>query len=764
MLRVLTLFYLIFLSQLSFSQSAVGVWSDHLRYDLSYDVAVADGMVFSSNGSSLLIYDKNYDETRKLSKVNGLSDVGISSIGWSPERRTLVIAYNNGNVDLLRGNRITNIADILKKNIDAPKKINRIRCRDNFAYMATDFGIVVLDIVRDEVKDTWRPGPGGGYNAVNDLAMGDGEVFAATDNGLFKATLGVEGLSFFGNWELVDLLPMPTAVYNVALFLGNRLYVNMKEDGGGGDRLYVVDSCSASLCHNETGFNIVSADIHPDGFIVSGETKILSFNTLGELTDTYFSYPWGEMSPLRAIRDNGDIWIADTLNGLVRREEGGNYRSYLLSGPAFNNGANIFSDNGIIVITGGGVTPSWGNMGNEAAISVNSGYRWTVSSSPAHFDAMRAVVDPTDRSRIFVSTCGTGLLEYKLMGQELEIVRDYRANNSPIEAISTGNTERVTGLAFDPGGNLWMVQPMVQANIKVLKADGSWTVFPNNVGANRLGDMIVSSEGHKWILLPGKGIYVLDDNSTPDNFNDDRYVELTVTDQKGATFRNLFSIAEDLDGAIWVGTDRGPMVYYNPGKVFESDIFAIRPKIRRNDGTEIADFLLGTETITSIAIDGGNRKWFGTEASGAFLIGEDGQTEIRNYNEDNSPLFSNRINSLAVDGKSGEVWFATAKGVLSVRGDATEGKKGFRNVYAFPNPVREDFFGDLTITGLERDTQIRITDISGNLVYRTVSEGGQASWDLKGYSGRRVATGVYLVFCMGSDGKNSTVIKILVIN
>ena len=149
---------------------------------------------------------------------------------------------------------------------------------------------------------------------------------------------------------------------------------------------------------------------------------------------------------------------------------------------------------------------------------------------------------------------------------------------------------------------------------------------------------------------------------------------------------------------------------------------------------------------------------------GRILIGEDGQTEIRNYNEDNSPLFSNKINSLAVDGKSGEVWFATAKGVLSVRGDATEGKKGFRNVYAFPNPVREDFFGDLTITGLERDTQIRITDISGNLVYRTVSEGGQASWDLKGYSGRRVATGVYLVFCVGNDGKNSTVIKILVIN
>jgi len=762
--RALTLLWLFLSTQISYSQKAVGVWSDHLEYDLSYDIAVADDLVFSSNGSSLLIYDKIFDETRKLSKVNGLSDIGITSIGWSPEQHTLIIAYNNGNIDLLKENRIINISDILKKNIDAPKIINKIRCYDDFAYMASDFGIVVLDIAREEVKDTWRPATNGSYNAVNDLAMGGGEVFAATDNGVYKATLGVEGLSFFGNWELVDVLPTPTAVYNVALFSGNKLYFNMKVDDGGGDKLYVVDGNSASLCHNETGFNIIAADISSDGFIASGKTKLLSFNSLGELTDTYFSYPWGEMSVLRAIWDNGDIWIADNLVGLVKRESNGNYLYYILPGPAFNNAANIFSDYGVTVMTGGGITSSWGNLGNEAAISVNSGYHWTVSSSNEHFDAMRAVVDPTDKSRIIVSTYGTGLLEYKLQGEELALVRDYRAKNSPIEAITTGDTERVTGVAFDPEGNLWMVQPQVQANIKVLKPDGNWIIFPNDIEGSRIGDIIVSSKGDKWILIPGKGFYVLDDNSTPENFNDDRFVNLTVTDQNGATFKNVFSVAEDLDGAIWVGTDQGPMVYYNPGRVFDSNITVNRPKIRRNDGTELADYLLGTETITSIAIDGGNRKWFGTEASGAYLIDEDGQTLIRNYNENNSPLFSNQINSLAVDGNTGEVWFATAEGVLSVRGDATEGREGFKNVYAFPNPVREDFFGNLTITGLDRDTQIRITDISGNLVYRTVSDGGQASWDLKGHNGRRVATGVYLIFCMESDGKDSTVIKILVIN
>jgi ligand-binding sensor domain-containing protein len=174
--------------------------------------------------------------------------------------------------------------------------------------------------------------------------------------------------------------------------------------------------------------------------------------------------------------------------------------------------------------------------------------------------------------------------------------------------------------------------------------------------------------------------------------------------------------------------------------------------------------MLGTETITSISVDGANRKWLGTASSGAYLLSPDGMLQVINYNESNSPLFSNTINSIAVDQKSGNVWFATSKGVISVRGDAIAGLSSFTNVYSFPNPVREDFNGNVTITGLVRDAQIRITDISGNLVYKTVSDGGQASWNLTTYNGRRVATGVYMVFCASPDGSQSCVTKILVIH
>ena len=186
-----------------------------------------------------------------------------------------------------------------------------------------------------------------------------------------------------------------------------------------------------------------------------------------------------------------------------------------------------------------------------------------------------------------------------------------------------------------------------------------------------------------------------------------------------------------------------------------TDLKAFRIKIPRNDGTGFADYMLETEIITSIAVDGANRKWLGTYSSGAYLLSPDGTIQLKNYNEQNSPILSNSILSLAVDNKTGDVWFGTSKGIQSVRGDATTGGENFTNVYTFPNPVREDFTGNVTITGLMRDTQIRITDISGNLVYETVSDGGQATWDLKTYNGKRVATGVYLVFCASSDGSQS---------
>jgi hypothetical protein len=374
---------------------------------------------------------------------------------------------------------------------------------------------------------------------------------------------------------------------------------------------------------------------------------------------------------------------------------------------------------------------------------------------------MRALIDPDNNNHCFISTWGGGLLEY----ENNILVHQYNDSNSPLQTIIPGKPYvRICGLAMDKLRNLWITQTEVSGSIKVLKPDGNWIVNPVTIDAPTIGDIIIAKNGFKWIVLPrGYGLFILDDKNTPEVFSDDRYKKILVKNDENKVVSLVYSIAEDIDGNIWVGTDQGPLIYYNPEKVFDTDINASRIKVPRNDGSGLASYLLENEMITSIAVDGANRKWLGTNNSGAHLVSPDGTVQLRNYNEQNSPILSNSILSLAVDNKTGDVWFGTSAGIQSVRGDATTGGESFAKVYTFPNPVREDFTGNVTISGLMKDTQIRITDISGNLVYETVSDGGQATWDLKTYNGKRVSTGVYLVFCASSDGSQSTVTKMLVI-
>jgi hypothetical protein len=432
-----------------------------------------------------------------------------------------------------------------------------------------------------------------------------------------------------------------------------------------------------------------------------------------------------------------------------------------MAGPVSNNSYSITSYDGKTIICGGGADVSWNNQGRPLQVSIHENNNWTSYPSGTIIDAMRALIDRNNYKHIFVSTWGGGLLEY----ENDILVKQYNDSNSPLQTIIPGKAYvRICGLAMDKFRNLWITQTEVPGNIKVLKPDGTWIVNPLTIDAPTIGDITIAKNGFKWIVLPrGYGLFILDDKNTPDIFTDDRYKKMLVKNDINAIVSFVYSIAEDNDGNIWVGTDQGPLVYYNPEKVFETDLKASRIMIPRNDGSGFADPLLETEMITSIAVDGANRKWLGTYNSGAHLLSPDGTIQLRNYNEQNSPVLSNSILSLAVDNKTGDVWFGTSKGIQSVRGDATAGGENFSKVYAFPNPVREDFAGNVTITGLMRDTQIRITDISGNLVYETISDGGQATWDMKTYNGKRVATGVYLVFCSNSDGSQSTVTKILVI-
>ena len=746
-------------------QAPVGVWTDHLSYYSARNIAIGLNEIYASTGTSVLIYNKEYDELKKLTRVQGLSEAGIGAIAYSLDYNSLIISYTSTNVDMVKDNVVYNIPDIKRKYIPGKKEIYRIRVTGKYAYLASSFGIVLVDIVKHEIFDTWKPGTGGKTAEVYDISFGNNKIYAATNSGIYFADLSNPDLSYYGNWNQIKSLPGSSASYNAVVASGNKIYVNRSDQVFAGDSVYVIGSVTSLFSYQSGTFN-TSFDSYQGGFTVTSQKMIRVYNDAGTLLQTISADKSGAENINQAVKDGSDIWIADISKGLIKWMNVSSFSNFILPGPATNNVISITNTNGKTFITGGAVTNAWDNQWRPFQVFSYENNSWHSEFSNNSWDAMRVVVDPADGNHYFVSTWGSGLLEY-----ENNILKNkYDDSNSPLKTIIPGAPySRICGLAMDKSGNIWITQTGVIGNIKILNPRESdpvkkWTTNTVPIDAPTIGDILISKSGYKWIVLPrGFGLFILDDNGTPERSDDDRSKTMLIKDNEGNVISTVYSIAEDLDGNIWVGTDQGPAIYYNASQIFNEDPRAFRVIIPRNDGTGLGDYLLKSEIITSIAVDGANRKWLGTFSSGAYLLSADGSKKLANYNEENSPLYSNTVVSLAVDDKTGEVWFGTANGVLSIRGDATSGVENFKNVYTFPNPVRSGYTGNVTITGLMRDSRIKITDVSGNLVYETVSDGGQASWNLKTYNGERVSTGVYIVFCASSDGSASFVTKMLVI-
>jgi ligand-binding sensor domain-containing protein len=377
---------------------------------------------------------------------------------------------------------------------------------------------------------------------------------------------------------------------------------------------------------------------------------------------------------------------------------------------------------------------------------------------------MYAKPSPVDKDLVYITSWGNGIFAFK----KGEQVSHYDETNSTLQnAAPGGPNTRVWGLDFDKDNNLWVSNSLVSNSLSVMKADGSWVGYPlkSMIGNELVGEVVVDDFNNVWLtLLKGGGIMVLNTNNTPDNRDDDKLLKFKPKNAYGNVISNVYTLVKDMDGAIWVGTDFGPVVYSAPDEVFEGYTDGKQPTIPRYDGTNQEDPLLGSEVVRTIAIDGANRKWIGTERGGAFLVSADGDSSLLQFNTDNSPILSNTVIGIGIHDKTGEVFFGTDRGIISYRSDATKAGDDFGDVYAFPNPVRPNYHGNITITGLIKDANVKITDIAGNLVYETTTVGGQVIWDGNNLDGRRVASGIYIIFCTNDDGSKTHITKLLFMN
>jgi hypothetical protein len=351
------------------------------------------------------------------------------------------------------------------------------------------------------------------------------------------------------------------------------------------------------------------------------------------------------------------------------------------------------------------------------------------------------------------------LIEYDPATGDIKL---YDERNSTLEfAIGDVMRTRVSGLAFDKDDNLWVGNNSSNRPLQVLKKDGSWQSFPLScTSLNGVLDVAVDAFGYKWMVnsVSSAGITVFHEGDPADP-SDDRCKVLNTSNTVLPT-NEVTTVEVDLDGSVWVGTKAGVVVFQCD--VINSDCPGVLPRVEV-DG--IGDYLLREEAVSTIAVDGANRKWFGT-AAGVFVQSPDGIEEVAVFNVNNSPLFDNNIVDIAFNHKSGEVFIGTLKGLISYRGEATGGGSINKNVLVFPNPVRPGYEGPIAIKGLAQDADVKITDMSGQLVFETKALGGQAIWNGRDYNGRKANTGVYLVFATSNNSSNpdAAVAKILLIN
>ncbi len=740
----------------------VGAWRDHLSYTRGTHVALSGDIVYCAAGPGLIVFRKDDSSLEKLSKANGLSDVDISSIKWSDENDLLIVGYVNGNLDLISHNKITNLPDILRSSIAGTKSINNITVVDRHAYLSCNFGVVVADLERNEIRETYYLGEGGSRLAVHDIAFDGTYLYAATSSGLFTADINAANLMDFSYWSRMDFLPEPGALFMSLAWFDGSLYAVHMTSSGSYATLVIGENSWDYFSPNST--SPVTLDVQGNFLSVIKVSELEIYTHGQQLVESIDDYGFGSVSIRGAgVDDEGKIWMADRQFGLVRRS-GGVYNVLTPPGPRTNNVFSITSYPGRTYFAAGGYNLSMNNLFIHGEYSTFSDGSWRNVRNYDFRDAVYVKEHPDDPGIHLIATWGYGLVEYR----NGEYFETYGEENSSLQSIIPGgNYIRIGGMAFDDNKNLWLTNYGVSNPVSVRKADGEWISFPYGgvINHDRIGDIIINRLGQKWVQLPRGGLFVFQNSPAIDNNGEDLTRKLNIVDENNDLLSNdVLSIAEDHNGYIWVGLNDGVVVYYNPSGVFSEDHFyahrIIVPGLREDE----LGYLLNNETVTSIAVDGANRKWFGTEKSGAFLISPDGRRQIHNFTRENSPLLSNTINDIEIDPASGEVFFGTTEGVVSFRGDATSPNSSFRDVYVFPNPVREDYDGPVTVTGLVKDTVVKITDISGNLVYETVSLGGQAAWDGRNHRGRRVGTGIYLVFLSSPDGSETHVTKLMFIH
>lgn len=754
------------------------LWSYELSYHNATQTLSTGNLTYALCNTNLLCYDAEDGSTRTFDLLSpGLSDKGITFFAYSPTVHCLVLLYSNNNIDLLYDDgSVANIPQV-KNFTEYSISPNNLNVNGDFAAIATTEGVIVINLRKQEVTGAYRL-----MQRVETAVVMDNCILAATGTSIIRG-YNKDNLYSPSSWHTVytDVTARKFVASDKGLYM-----IVPYQDG--------VNNAYSGLClvNNPTDetpslVHLTSIDLYDgnaNGAYVQfqGSQHFVTINPENPAAvqdDIHFSF-----STNAACRNaQGTIFMAQMFEGLkAYRLEDGNLvetgERIGAFGPRFDRSYYLKSAGDYIYVAGGEPdytntrTPGFfGRLGNGQWWDMD--YDTNVASMRYFTNICDMTVDPRDSSHVFAASYGQGLFEYK----SGKYITNYNSGNSPLDNHRGVNANfdrytRVGGCAYDDKGNLWISESGVDSVLHILKADGQWTKLYHNTIAQAVetGHIFFDSRGYLWMNQTAEGgLFCLDYKGTVDQQGDDRtfYVESAYNeDGNDCDLTYIKTVVEDNNGQIWIGANSGIYAITDPDDWFGNRGTVYQPKVPRNDGTNYADYLLTGIPVHAIAVDGGNRKWIGTRGGGIYLVSEDGSEVLNNFTTANSPLLSDNIYSLAFDHATGTLYIGTDLGLCTYRTGLTPAQaflsKG--NIKVYPNPVRPEYQGLVTIQGLTEEAEVKIVTSGQQLVYRGNSIGGTLQWDACSQaSGRRCAPGVYYILVSTADGKDSVAAKLVII-
>jgi len=774
-----TCLFLLVFTLLSWSQTDFTAnWEDFYSYNNVKDFIKVDSKIYAVTDNAVFIYDVTTQEVNKLSSVQGLSGETATSIYFNETFQKLVIGYRTGLLEIIDANgKITVANDIERLTITGEKEIHHITEHNNKLFLSTSFAIVVYDIEKSQYGDTYFIGNNSTSVSINQIAVFNNNIYAATELGIFTADVDAQNLIDFNNWQQPqgDFL----GNFNTIEVFNNQLFTSKNNS------FYHVNSITTLQPITSLSENILNLKSSDDFITVTTRKSAYVYNSLINqelvtIATTEYDYELHS-----SYAENNSIYLGTSEYGILQRSFSNAVDHFEIhpQGPTSNDIFSITAENDNLWVVYGAYDAAFTPQQSELGFSHFNGTDWINTPYNAIFparDLVHVTIDPNNSEKVYISSWGQtspGQLDATggiLVVENDNVITFLNHTNSGLEDLAPNdpnyNSVRINGTAFDNQGNFWVTNAWVDKRLKKLSSNGVWSEFDlssimTNVALG-LTELVIDRTGSVWIGSRRNGVLVYNENG-------DRKRALITEATKGSLpDLNTRALAVDRNNRIWIGTNKGLVIYANAGSIFDESIYDTAPIIIDDDG--IPKKLLGDQPVNTIAIDGADNKWFGTDTGGVLATNPSGRETLFNFNKDNSPLPSNKILKIKVDNSNGKVFFATDKGIVAFNNNVAPFGDSLGEVYAYPNPVKKEH-SFVTIDGrnnthLPRGTNVKILDASGRLVHETnvvegqELKGGKVIWNKSNLAGKKVASGVYIVLLTLPDRSESSITKIAIIN